>query len=360
MSVTRIYESPRVTKPYSEEQWREIVDLGDRVDQFLEKNDVRLTMGGEPTFVSIDDMEGAEWNSEAMGPMKRKLGNDLIRKLRTRFSPGGLLHFGQGKWYPGEQLPRWAFGCYWRKDGIPIWDNIDLVAKEETNYRVTEADSELFMEALARRLYLDTKYIMPAYEDAWYFLWKERRLPTNVDPLESNLKDEQERARMARVFEQGLEKVIGHVLPIRRDWNAPSPHWTTGAWFLRPETLFLIPGDSPLGYRLPLDSQPWVKPTEYPWIHEPDPMAERPPLPERLSKDRQAYVRADIPADYGRFLREGGRPDERGFRHQRLPGDFGRAGREGISEGADPEEGEGGPKGDERPTGLRKDKYPPA
>ncbi|MGB8464423.1 MAG: transglutaminase family protein, partial [Terrimicrobiaceae bacterium] len=177
MSLRRIYESPRVTKPYEEKDWEQIVLLGHRVDEQLRAGDVRLTMGGEPTFVSADDMEGAEWNAEALGPRKRKLGSDLIRRLRTRFAPGALLHFGQGKWYPGEQLPRWAFGCFWRKDGVPMWENIDLVADENTDYRVSADDSALFIEALASRLGVDTKFVMPAFEDSWYYLWKERRLP---------------------------------------------------------------------------------------------------------------------------------------------------------------------------------------
>ena len=229
MSLRRIYESPRVTKPYAQKDWEEILLLGHRVDERLKAGDVRLTMGGEPTFVSIDDMEGEEWNADALGPTKRKLAGDLIRRLRTRFAPGALLHFGQGKWYPGEQLPRWAFGCFWRKDGVPVWENVDLVAKEETDYRVSADDSAVFIEALASRLGLDTKSIMPAHEDSWYYLWKERRLPANVDPLKSHLEDELERARLARVFEQGLNKVIGHVLPIKREHNADGATWVSGA-----------------------------------------------------------------------------------------------------------------------------------
>ena len=114
MAVQRVFEAPRVTKPYTEEEWARIDRLGEEVDAVLRRGDVRLTMGGEPTFVSIDDPDGDEWNTAAMGPRKRLLAGTLLRRLKARFAPGGLLHYGQGKWYPGEPLPRWALGCWWR------------------------------------------------------------------------------------------------------------------------------------------------------------------------------------------------------------------------------------------------------
>ena len=154
-SVKRIHEDPRVTKPYSDEQWARIDALGEQVDANLASGDVRLTMGGEPTFVSIDDMEGAEWNTKADGPHKRALANKLVRRLRESFSSGGLLHFGQGKWYPGEQLPRWAYGCFWRKDGIPVWKNPELLANIAENYEITHEHAERFAGELARRLGVD-------------------------------------------------------------------------------------------------------------------------------------------------------------------------------------------------------------
>ena len=292
MSVTRILEDPRVTKPYSDEQWIEIEVLGHQVDADLKVNDVRMTMGGEPTFVSIDDMDGAEWNIAAMGPKKYKLADTLIRRLRDRFAPGGLLHHGMGKWYPGESLPRWALGLHWRKDGEPIWRDYSLVADENAPAKLTSYEARVFMLKLAERLGVNPAHILPGYEDAWYYLWKERRLPVNVDPFENNLDNAEDRARLARVFEQGLDEVVGYALPLRREYfTDATSEWVSGAWFFRPERMYLVPGDSPMGLRLPLDSIPWVKESEYPHLHEQDPMDERSPLPARAAlAHQQRYV----------------------------------------------------------------------
>jgi len=283
MSVRRIREAPRITKPFSDESWARLDRLGEQVDADLNAADVRLTMGGEPTFVAVDDMESPEWNIAAIGPTKRALADELIRKLRARFAPGGLLHYGQGKWYPGESLPRWAFGLYWRKDGIPIWKNADLIAKMETPRKAEIADAERLAEGTAKRLGLGAQYVLPAYEDPAHWIEREAALPTNVDPSDSRLSDPEERARMARVFDQGLNSPKGYVLPIQR-WNAiASCHparWRSERWKLRRANLFLSPGDSPLGLRLPIASLEYVPPEDYPYVIECDPMAPRGELGE--------------------------------------------------------------------------------
>ena len=278
MSVTRIWEAPRVTLPYTDAQWDAINALGHRVDDDLNRHDVRLTQGGEPTFVSVDDREGAEWNTEALGPTKRGLSAELMDKLRRKYGEGGLLHYGQGKWYPGEQLPRWSLNLFWRKDREPIWTHPELFADEKRDYGVTEAQAHKFLAGVAKRLGLDPKFVFPAYEDTWYYLWRERKLPTNVDPFDARLADPLERDRIRKIFTQGLDKVVGHVFPVARNPRG-TPRWQTGPWFLRSERCYLIPGDSALGYRLPLDSQPWAAATDLPWIYPPDQSQNFKPLP---------------------------------------------------------------------------------
>jgi len=283
MSVKRVREAPRITKPFSDESWARLDKLGEQVDADLKKDDVRLTMGGEPTFVSVDDLEAPEWNIAAVGPTKRALADDLIRKLRTRFAPGGLLHYGQGKWYPGESLPRWAFGLYWRKDGVPIWKNSDLIAAIENPRKAEIRDAERFAEGTAQKLGLAPDYVLPAFEDPAHWLQKEAALPDNVDPTDPKLSDPEERSRMARVFDSGLNTPKGFVLPIQR-WNTiASCHpgrWRSEHWKIRRSNLFLTPGDSPLGLRLPIASLEYVPPEEYPYILEQDPMAPRGELPD--------------------------------------------------------------------------------
>ncbi len=278
MKVERIWEAPRVTRPYTDEQWAGIQALGHRVDEDLDRHDVRLTQGGEPTFVSVDDRDGAEWNTEALGPTKRMRAAELLERLKAHYAPQGLAHFGQGKWYPGEQLPRWSLNLYWRLDGDPLWADPALFADEGVDYGADAQRSAAFLTGVATRLGLDRRNVFPAFEDAWYYLWRERRLPVNVDPFDSRLSDPLERERLRHVFTQGLEQEVGHALPLSRAGEGPQ-RWRGGSWFLRDERCYLIPGDSPLGYRLPIDSQPWVASTEYPWVHAPDPMQQFAPLP---------------------------------------------------------------------------------
>ncbi len=289
MTVTRIVDAPRVTKPYTDDQWHAIDRLGDRVDAELREFDVRLTMGGEPTFVSIEHRDAEEWNTAALGTHKRDRAMELLKRLRDRWAPGGLLHFGEGKWYPGESLPRWAFNCYWRTDGEPIWNDPALVANESTPYGFDAGDAKRFIELLSETLGLSAAHAIAGYEDVWHYLWKERRLPVDVDPLKSRLGDPEERRLLAKIFEQQLGNVVGYALPLRR--TAGRPNWESGKWDLRQEHLFLVPGDSPMGLRLPLDSLPWEAEVDKQFLGERDPFAPRGELPSVSEPRIQSAVK---------------------------------------------------------------------
>jgi uncharacterized protein (DUF2126 family)/transglutaminase-like putative cysteine protease len=292
MKVTRIHEDPRVTKPYTEEQWTCMCAIGDQIDAELEAGDVRLTMGGEPTFVSIDDMDGEEWNTAALGPAKLRLAGVLLKKLRKHFAPGGFLHFGQGKWYPGESLPRWAFSCYWRADGLPLWNDPQWVADPDHNYGFGATEAQRFAEELSRTFLIDPEYIISAYEDPLAYVLKERQLPVNVDPENNKLENPEERERLRRVFERGLGQPVGFVLPLQRGFGKHGPEWQTGLWMLRSRHLFLVPGDSPVGFRLPLHSLPWEPVEQIRQIWVVDPMAQTGPLPVPALRQRRLETTA--------------------------------------------------------------------
>ena len=280
MNVKRIAEQPRVTAPFSEEAWAALDALGDKVDADLVAHDVRLTMGGEPTFVSVDDYQSAEWNTAAVGPMKRVRADELIRRLRQRFAPGGLLHYGQGKWYPGEPLPRWAFSLYWRRDGVPIWRDENLIAREAVDHKPTAGDSQRLAEGIAARVGITADYVQPAYEDPADRMLKQGLIPKNIDPNDPKIDDPRERARILSLFDSHAGEPAGFVLPLQR-WTAQAkPGWLSEVWQTRRGRLFLMPGDSPLGFRLPLQSLPDVAPVDYPHLVPADPFAERTPLPD--------------------------------------------------------------------------------
>ena len=283
-TVQRIHEDPRVTKPYTETEWSDINALGQQVDTDITEHDIRLTMGGEPTFVSIDDTESPEWDTEADSPKKRALGAALLRRLRERFGPDGALYHGQGKWYPGEPLPRWKFGCFWRKDGVPIWRNDKLLAEPHKDYGLGVRAAERWTRHLTELLEITPDSIIPAYEDTFFFLWTEDRLPANINPLDFDFKAASERYRLAQLLQtETLGEPIGYAVPLR--WNLVDETWESCKWHFKSGRMFLIPGDSAIGLRLPLESIEWVPPEQREAVYARDPFE---PRDARLGTSTQA------------------------------------------------------------------------
>jgi uncharacterized protein (DUF2126 family)/transglutaminase-like putative cysteine protease len=306
--VQRIHEDPRVTKPYSDAQWAMIDALGQAVDAQLSEDDVRLTMGGEPTFVSIDDMESAQWNIAALGAHKRRLAGDLLQRLKRRYAPGGLLHFGQGKWYPGEPLPRWALNCFWRKDGESVWRDLELIADDQRDYGYGAREARSLIEEISRHLGLNPDYVLAGYEDTLYHLWKEGGVPENVDPLDTDLDDPLERRSLAEKLQQGLGVPRGYVLPLR--WDDEQESWRSSHWRFRRGHMFLSPGDSPMGLRLPLDALPWVEERDRDIEPERDLFEPRPELGDYYSEVTRRYSYTEA------------RPSEKGESRAQEPADL--------------------------------------
>ena len=263
-TVRRIHEDPRVTAPYTDEQWQRITVLGAAVDERLTAGDVHLTMGGEPTFVSARDMEAAEWRTDADGPDKRRLASVLAATLADHYAPGGLVHRGQGKWYPGEPLPRWQIGLTWRVDGQPIWNDPSLLG-DPWGEPVAGAAAAVhpLAVAIADELGVAADLVVPVYEDPLAELYDEARLPVGDPPsFEGDLSSPESRAAAVARLSVVDTAPRGWVLPLFP--SDTEGRWATTRWRTRRGNVFLLPGTSPIGLRLPLDSLGWEPPAGRP------------------------------------------------------------------------------------------------
>ncbi|RRA47424.1 transglutaminase family protein [Acidipila sp. EB88] len=258
-------ESRTLAQPFSDPEWSAIREVAHAVDRRLVEQDVRLTMGGEPTFVGIDEPESPQWHVEALGAIKRTRGLELIRRLRARTAPGGLLHFGQGKWYPGEALPRWAFHCVSRLDGTPVWENPAWFAREDEEHGFGPKEALEFLDALCHRLGVTPDNVLAGY-----------------NTLGDDMDDD-------------ASEPAGYVLPLRRRQADGNLFWSSQLWFDRPDRLLLSGGTSPIGYRIPVAAMPWVAPDELQHEHDAEPFSDRIKLPARPLRQPQLFTTDPVP-----------------------------------------------------------------
>ena len=225
MTVRRLDAGVRLSKPYSDTEWERVRQVAHTIDRELDAQDVRLTMGGEPTYVGIDEPESMQWNLEALGDLKCTRGLTLIRRLREQTAPGGLLHYRARKVVPGRAVT--AMGNALRLaqwTAMAMWEDArsDRASKEcERGFGVEDSRCDL-LTALAQRLAGEfNEIILAAFEPG----------SENDDRSKS---------------------LTGYVLPLRRRQRAGGKFWcgraSSGSSVRK--SLVLFPGDSPIGYRI--------------------------------------------------------------------------------------------------------------
>lgn len=289
--VTRIHEDPRVTLPYTDAAWTAITKLGAEVDQRLADGDVRLTVGGEPTFVSIDNQVDPEWTTDADGEHKRERASVLAARLKAVWAPAGLIQRSQGKWYPGEPLPRWQIGLFWRTDDQPLWNDAALLADPWGGDVPALADDagQRILAAVAADFGLPAGQVRPAYEDALSRLAAAARQPAGepvatADDLADDTPDA--RAELLARLDTPVDQPAAYVLPLHR--RADGSGWASADWQLRRGRIVLTEGDSPAGLRLPLGAISWRPPRP---SYDADPLSGR--TDERTEPDEAALEPAD-------------------------------------------------------------------
>ena len=150
---------------------------------------------------------------------------------------------------------------YWRCDGLPVWHDETLIAHNSQSIDIHTLRQ--FAQTLTNRLALHSGYLIPAYEDPWIALDKESRDPINMDTHKIDLRAH-------------LGEIVGYVLPLKA--SAKTHKWQSSLWPLRHDKLYLMPGDSPIGLRLPLQSLPWVAPEDFEVELPCDPFTQKNPL----------------------------------------------------------------------------------
>jgi uncharacterized protein (DUF2126 family)/transglutaminase-like putative cysteine protease len=278
--IARLGHEARPTAPYTDDVWTELVAGGDRADAALEEAGLAVWIGGEPTFVAREGQAREEWQGGAIGPDKWARGRRLASLLKDKLSPGGIVLHRMGKVYPGESLPRWALDVIGRRDGTALWSGA---------FRDGGSAQEV-AAAIASELGVAAE-LHAAYEDPWEVLREEARLPANVDPRTAGLDDPEERRRLAKIMDQGIGKPVAWVLPLGLGKEKSAGTWLTERWRFRREQLFLLPGDSPAGLRLPLGSVIEGAPPVT-WADAPDL-----PDPRRDAPDEAQGVHSARPAE---------------------------------------------------------------
>jgi uncharacterized protein (DUF2126 family)/transglutaminase-like putative cysteine protease len=290
-SIARLGHEARPTTPYTEETWAALLAGAEKADASLAAAGLRVTVGGEPTFIARGDVTAAEWQGAALGADKWRRGLDLAARLRTRLAPGGVVLHRMGKHYPGESLPRWALEVIGRRDGERLWNQTPDSRLQTSDLEIE--DAHRLGEAIAKELGVAAE-LHGAFEDPWEIVRIEGKLPVDIDPKKAGLDDPDERRQLAKILDQGAGSVVGWVLPL---WYDEDKFHTTH-WDVRRSQLFLLPGDSPIGLRLPLSSvhgapaPTWAESLDTPDPRRPD--DDQPRAHERSPKSEVRSLKSEV------------------------------------------------------------------
>ena len=239
--------------PYSVAEWAAIQETANHVDDRLKHHNIVLTGGTALEFTRPGRKAAPEWRTTGTGPDKLATAERMARRLRDRLLPGGVICTGQGEWFAGEPAPRWRIHCIARRDGTPAWQEPALLNVPGRDDSPGPEAVPTLASGIARRLGLAPEHLLPAHEDQLHALWSHRQA-LDFRPDGSDLATPEARLALARHLDRAHGPPTGFVLPLSRDPGTGT--WRSGAWPTRRGTVTLLPGEAPMGFRLPLGALP--------------------------------------------------------------------------------------------------------
>lgn len=247
--------------------------LGNEVDRTLMESDTELATSMELAFVAAAKGTSAEWTTAAIGADKRRAAEALATGLARRLAPGAAFMESQGEWFAGEGCPRWRLSCLFRDDGKAICESAQLATPNHADAnRNTRSEARALAIELLEQLQLGQNWLIPAYEDGLHELASNPGL-LDFAPNPDELNDPFKRQALAERLSSTLGEPVGFVIPLR--WDYVQSRWSSGQWRFRRGGLFLTPGSSQMGYRLPLNSLATAESDRF------EPHLERSPFEER-------------------------------------------------------------------------------
>ena len=277
MSVTRVHEDPRVTKPYTDEQWQAIA--------VARRSRGRASWPpatcGSRWAASRRSCRSTTWTARSgtRRPWARRSGGWARRcsaACATRSRPGACCTSGRASGIRASRCRAGPTPATGATDGVPLWRDPALVGDPDRDYGFGTDDARAFAEALAERLAVGARTSSPPTRTRSPTSTRSARSRSTSIPRTTSSTIPKSASGCAACSAAASARRPGSCCRSRACRARTVPRGSRACGCCAARHLFLVPGDSPVGFRLPIDSLPGRDPAFE--VVPADPLAPREPF----------------------------------------------------------------------------------